>query len=427
MLRMPLTARASRRAGIGSTLAMALALAGGAVLGTAALSGPALAQREETLSRNFQPVYQVVADATNTTGDYATAKAQVPALLAAIASEYDRFFAGNILLQLGTKSSDRALTKQGLELMLASGRTTPENVGLLRYLLGGLSYDSGDYAGAIREAQASLAAGFPGDFAQQRDPWGLIAESYFKLNRHQEGIAFLKNTIAQRTAAAQPVRDEWLLGALANAYQQNLVAESVDLSAMLVEKSPTPTNWMQALQVVSAVVGTDAQARLDVFRLMALTGSLTQRAEYENYVAILDPRVLPSESRRVLEAGVQSGVFTTSDQFYIDSKRIIDNLSAQEAGLAAEYAAEAVSASNGRSAFNAGDVYLSLGQYAKAEEMFALALQKSGVDREQVLTRLGIAQVQQGKNAEAKATFAQVAGSRAAIARMWTAYIQTRA
>jgi tetratricopeptide (TPR) repeat protein len=450
MLRMPLTSRANGRAGIGSTIAIAMSLAGPAVLGTAALSSPALSQGyeppppplqssqppqrqrqrqqdAETLSRNFTPVYQAVAEATNTTGNYAAARAQVPTLLAAIGSEYDRFFAGNILLQLGAKSTDRALQKQGLELMLASGRAGPENVGLFHYLLGGLSYDSGDYAGALRESQASLSAGYTGDFAQQRDPWGLAADAYFKLNRNQEGIEFLKSTIVQRRAAGQPVRAEWLPRALAVAFQQNMMDATVDLSAMLVETNPTPTTWMQALQVVKSVVGTDAQTRLDVFRLMALTDSLTQREEFESYIGLLDPRVLPSESGKVLEAGVDKGVFTTSDPFYTDLKRIIDNATGQEPGLAADYAGEAGSASTGRAALNAGDVYLSLGEYARAEEMFALALQKGGVDRDQVLTRLGIAQVRQQKLAEAKSTFAQISGTRGPVARMWTAYIQTRA
>jgi tetratricopeptide (TPR) repeat protein len=432
MLRLPLTARGNRGAGIGSSLALALALAGGSVVATAVLSTPAMAQRRQqqqgpALSRAFQPLYQAVADATNTTGDYAAAKAQVPALLAAIGSEYDRFFAGNIILQLGAKTSDKALQRQGVELMLQSGQTEPANVGLLRYVLAGFKYDAGDYAGALAEAEASLAAGFTGNFAEQQDPWGLIADSYFKLNRYQEGVAFLKSTIAQRTAAGQPVRDLWLPRAIAIAYQQKLTQEAADLSALLVQTDPTPHNWLQALQVVSALVSSDAQARLDVLRLMALTGSLSQRGEFETYVATLDPRVLPSEAGKVLEAGVQKGVFSTGDPFYTEVKRIVDTRTSAEAGLAADYASEAGSARDGRPAFNAGDVYLSLGQFAKAEEMFALALQKGGIDRNQVLTRLGIAQVQQGKKAEAKATFGQISGERAAIARMWTLYADTRA
>jgi len=429
MLRMPLTTRGKGRAGYGSSLALALALAGGAVLGTAALTGPALAQRnqEPTLSRNFQPVYQAVADATNTTGDLAGAKAQVPALLAAIGSEYDRFFAGNIMLQLGAKASDKALQKQGLELMVQSGQASPADLGLFRYYLAGFAYDAGDFAGALREAQASLAAGYTGNFAEQLDPWLLIGDTYFKLGQNQEGIAFLKNAIETRTAAGQPIRDQWLGRAMTVAYQQNMIPEAAELSALLVRTNPTPANWTQALRIVSALVGSDAQARLDVLRLMALTGTISERAEFESYVDVLDPRVLPSEAGKVLEAGLQKGVFSAGDPFYTESKRVAESRAAAETGLAADYAAEAATAGNGRPAFNAGDVYLSLGQFAKAEEMFELALEKGGIDRDQILTRLGIAQVQQGKNAEAKTTFAQVAGQRAPVARMWTLYADTRA
>jgi len=419
MLRMPLITR-------GKTVATALALAAGAVVGTVALSTPALAQRQQrqqqqaepTLSRDFQPLYQAVANATNTTGDLAGAKAAVPAM---IKTEYDRFFAGNIMLQLGTKASDKPMQKQGLELMVQSGQGTPADNGLFHYFLGGFAYDAGDYAGALREAQAALATGYQGDFSQQQDPWLLAADSYFKLGQNAQGLAFLKQTIEQRRAAGQPVRDQWYARAISVAYNAQMAQEATELSALMVEANPSPTTWMQALQIVSALQS-DPQVRLDTLRLMALTGALTQRAEFEAYVDTLDPRVLATEAGRVLDAGVQKGVFSASDPFYADAKRVVDTRSSLEAGLAADYAGEAASASNGRTAFNAGDVYLSLAQYAKAEEMFALALQKGGIDRDQVLTRLGIAQVQQGKNAEAKATFAQVAGSRAALARMWALY-----
>ena len=435
MLRKPLPTRGSARSPIGSKFALALALGCGTVLATAAIAVPAQAQRQrdqkpaaaQTLSRNFQPVYQQVADATNTTGDYAAAKAQVPALLAAIGSEYDRFFAGNILLQLGSKASDKALQKQGIELMVASGQTDPANLGLLRYFLSAFAYDAGDYAGALREAEASLAAGFAGDFAQQQDPWLLVADAHFKLGQNAQGLAFLKNTIEQRVAAGQPIQEQWINRAIAMAYQQNMMQETGHFSALLVKTNPTPANWTKALQVVSALVQSDEQARLDVLRLMDLTGSLSQRGEFESYIDVLDPRVLPAEAGRVLQAGVQKGVFTTGDPFYSEVKRIIDTRAAAEAGLAADYAGDAGGASNGRPVFNAGDVYLSLGQYAKAEEMFALALQKGGIDRDQTLTRLGIAQVRQGKNAEAKSTFAQVSGTRAAVAGLWSAYADSRA
>ena len=50
-----------------------------------------------------------------------------------------------------------------------------------------------------------------------------------------------------------------------------------------------------------------------------------------------------------------------------------------------------------------------------------------GVERDQVLTRLGIAQTGLGETAEAKATLAQVSGPRRAVARLWAAYAENNA
>ena len=452
MLRMSVTARGKSRAGIGSAVALALALASGAAAGTAVLATPAFAQRipppaergqapapqpqpqqqrpqdGASLSRSFQPVYQAVANATNTTGDLAAAKAQVPAMVAAIGSEYDRFFAGNILLQLGAKSSDRALQKQGLELMLASGRASPADTGLFHYYIGGIAYDSGDYESARRALQASIAAGFQGNFAERQDPWGMMADAYVRQGQVQEALQFYKTTVAQRRAAGQAIPEPWLVQALGIAYEQRQASEALEWAALLVEVSPTETNWQRALQVVNAVALSDDQVRLDLYRLMALTNALKERGDFNRYIDAADARIMANEVARVLDAGLRAGAFTASDDYYTMVKTVVDERAPVDRREAPSLAAEARSAAGtGRDAQNAGDVFLSLGSHAEAEEMYALGLQKGGGDRDRLLTRLGIAQVHQGKLADAKAAFAQVSGERAGVARMWTAYIDSRA
>lgn len=406
-------------------LALALALSIGFVGATMA-EGPAMAQQAKAKTQNskaFAAAYQPVADIVNAEGgDYASAKAQLPAVLAAIETPDDRFLGGSLSLMLGNKLKDPVLQRQGLELMLASGKADPAQVGQLQFFVGSLAYQAGDWAKARTALKAAMDAGYTQD-----NPEGLIAESYFKEGQAAQGLDYLKGLIDARAAAGQPVPDAWLLRGLKLAYESNMADKAAEWSAMLVSHKPTEESWLQALQVVNALVGADAQARLDVLRLMALTGSLSQRAEFETYVTTLDPRVLPSEAGKVLQAGIQKGAFTAGDPFYAETKRIVDTRSAQEAGLAADYAADAASARDGKPAFNAGDVYLSLGQYAKAEEMFKLALEKGGLDRDQILTRIGIAQVHQSKLAEAKTSFGQVSGTRAPVARMWTAYIESRA
>ena len=433
MLRMIPTAR---RRQAGSALAMALALAGGATVVTAAVSSPALAQRngreqqpqQQTLSADFQKVYQPVADATNTSGDLAAAKAGVPALLAGVKTPYDRFHAGNILVQLGSKAQDKALQKQGLELMIASGQATPADTGLFRYFLGGLALDAKDYAGARRELEASLAAGFQGDAAKKQDPWGLIAESYFEEGQTAQGLDYLKGAIAQRTAAGQPVTESWLLRGLKVAYDARLADKATEWSALLVANSPSEQNWLQALQVVNALNNPDRQAQLDLLRLMALTNSLKDPKDVAKYIEAADPRIMSNEVGRVLDNAVQAGLFARTDPYYTQIKGVIDPRMQTDRAEAPNLAATARKAgSPGTEGQAAGDVFMSLGSYAEAEEMYKLALERGGIDRDRALTRIGIAQVHQNKLAEARATFGQVSGNRAAIARMWTAYIESKA
>ena len=128
-----------------------------------------------------------------------------------------------------------------------------------------------------------------------------------------------------------------------------------------------------------------------------------------------------------MAAARAAGVLTESDPDYAQVKAIVDQRAPGEAAEAANYATEAASAANGRPAENAGDLYLALQDFAKAEEMFQLALTKGGVDRDAILTRLGMAQAQQAKYAEAKATFAQVSGARLPVAQLWTAYVDSKA
>ena len=419
---LPALRRSSR--GAASSLAMALAIAGTATLAAA----PAHAQEEAaaaqpTYSEAFGAAYQPVADIVGAEGgDLAAARAQLPAVHAAISTADDRYTGGNLTLVLGNKLQDAALMRQGLEMMLASGKVAPERVGEFQYNLGSLAYDAKDWATAREAIQAAIAAGY-----QQPDMEGLVAESYFGEGQNAQGLEYLRGVIEQRRAAGQPVPQNWVRRGLAVAYTANLPQEVNQWSAQLVRNEPTQENWKQALQVIVATNDLDDQAQLDLLRLMNETGTLTERPLYEAYVDAADPRIMSNEVARVLEAGLAQGAFTASDPFYADMKRIADERAPVDRREAPELAAEAQASAQGREALNAGDVFLSLEDYAQAEAMYQMAIDKGVQDRDLALTRLGIAQAHQGKGEEAKATFAQVSGARTPVAQMWTAYVDSQA
>jgi hypothetical protein len=183
---------------------------------------------------------------------------------------------------------------------------------------------------------------------------------------------------------------------------------------------------MSALQVIRAVNGFDAQGQLDLLRLMRQTGSLTQRSEYVEYVQNADPRRLAGEVLEVLDEGVKAGVITTSDGVYTENKPTATTRVAADRKDLAALTADATTAATGVTAQGAGDAAYSLGDFAKAAEMYKLAIDKGVKDKDMVLTRLGIAQVRAGQNDAAKAAFQQVGGTRTTIAKMWLAYVDTK-
>lgn len=130
---------------------------------------------------------------------------------------------------------------------------------------------------------------------------------------------------------------------------------------------------------------------------------------------------------KVAESGVKAGVLRANDPFVADAmSQAKGRIAADKASLPA-LDREARAGKDGRSALAMADAYLSYDDAAKAEEMYKMALEKGNVDKDRALTRLGIAQVDQDKFEEAKASFAQVGGARASLARLWSAFATTQA
>ena len=424
MRRMSPLARARSLRGFSATLAMAVALAGGAVVGTIATGTAATAQQVEVkASRGFARVYQPLADIANSeAGDFASARAQLPAVIAAAETADDRYLAGSVTYVLGRKLSEPALERQGMELMLSSGKASPAATAEINYFLGRWAFEAKEWAKARGHLQAAHAGGYV-----DGNPEGLIAETYFQGGEPEGGLAYLEGLIRQLNASGQQAPEAWLRRGLKVAVDARNVAQAEKWSAMLIGHSPTAENWLAGFQVVEILHSLDPQARLDLLRLMALTDSLGERRNFVSYIEAADPRIMATEVSRVLDAGMRAGVFSATDEYYAEVKRMVDERAPGEAKEAADYAAEARRANTGRPAQNAAELFLAMQSFGQAEEMFALALEKGGVDRDAVLTRLGMAQAQQGKLAEARATFGQVSGARSAVARLWTTYVESRA
>lgn len=360
----------------------------------------------------------------------AAAAALVPQLAAAEASvktPLDRIIFGQWQQQLGGAAGDYALMQKGLQNMLDSGQLQPDKTALVGFALGQVAYQNKDYAAAARALEPVVAANYSENAAAE-----LLADAYAKQGQPAKGLAAMKVAVNARKAAGGAVPESWFTRANTIAYNAKLANEGTDWALMMVANNPTPTNFFGAAQLVRLYGNFGTKDSVDISRLMFRSGALGGKGkdverEYVEYMQAADPRTLPGEVVKIGEAGIAAGALRANDTFVADSlAQARGRVAADKASLPGAAKTAATSA-NGVTAMSTADGFLSYGQDAQAEDMYKIAIQKGGIDKDKATLRLGIAQLDAGKMQDAKATFAQVGGKEAAIARLWSAYADAKA
>jgi hypothetical protein len=355
---------------------------------------------------------------------------QLAAMESSVKSPLDRLIFGDWERQVGGFVGDSALTAKGLQSMLDSGQLQPNLVTTVSAMLGQMAYTSKNYPTAIKVLSPLMSDPKVDDAVPQ-----MLAESYASSNQPKEGLNALKAAIAARKAANAPVPEEWYSRGNRIAYNAKLPAESTEWALLLVAAYPTPINWLGATQLVrNSATNFTSQEELDISRLMDQTGALKLDAklvsrEYIAYLQALDPRRYPGEAVHIAEQGVATGALKADDTFVKDVMTQARPRVAPDKASLPGLAKEAAASPSGKVAAAAGDTFLSYGDPAQADALFTLALSKGGVDadKDRILTRLAIAEIGEGKYADAKANLAKVGGTRVAIAQLWLIYADQKA
>lgn len=434
------------RAGLISRAALGAALAFGMVSGGAMLAVPAaVAKAKEKapalkLTPEFSKVAAPLQEALNkakSRSDVQAAKGNPQALatalqaektqldqaFAAIGNEDDRLVAGQFAVSLGGLAEDPALQRRGIDAMLQSGKAPASETPKLKFYAGQLAYQAKDYAAARTALQEAISAGYTDNDAQV-----LLAEAYMADNQTQQGLTMLQQAIDQKQKSGAAVPESWYKRGLSAAYKAKAAGPAGKFAAGLVENYPTQQNWGIAITIIREIGGIPGQDMVDLLRLMGRTNSYAEARDYLEYMEAADPRRLPGEVLKVIDAGVASGKLNASDRTVADYRSVAtQRAAADKASLPSQERDARAANASAVTALASGDAFLSYGEAAKAAELYQIALTRPGVDQPRALTRLGIAQVDQGKYAEAQATFAKVTGPRKPIADLWTAYAASKA
>ena len=415
-----------RKSGAASRFALAIALSAGAALTVSApvqaakkQEQPAAAEAKADFSKPFQAAYKPFYDVIKAKGDITTLKGNLPALQAAATTADDKYTAGQTTYNIGLKADDLAMQRQGVDLMIASNSNLVSAHDKAAQLYGAaqLAYKAKDWGTAISRAQQAVAAGYTGDSDM------LIAEAYFAQDQAAPGVDALDKAIAKQIAAGQTPSEAMIKRGLAMAYNGNLAPQTAKLITQYVQYYPSAASWGDAINIQRNANDYDGQELVDLMRLAQRLGTLKTARDYNDYLNAADPRRMAGEVQRVIKAGIAAGVLKASDPFVSDANiTSAGRVSADLADLPKLAAQARVAGATAITATAAADMYLSYDKPAEAEALYTLALTKPGVDSARALTRLGIAQVEQGKLAEAQANFAKVQGPRQPIAALWSLY-----
>lgn len=408
-----------------------LALVSGLALGIAATPSYAAKEKAEKeapkgkpqLSKDFQPkiaaVQKLIAEKK---ADEALAALAVAQPLATTPD--DKLYVGAMRQNISKlKGDDETMLMQAITEQLDSGSTLLSNGAAMASVLGKRAHDKGDHATAItRLTQAEKLGGADGTALI------FLADSYIKTGKTAEGMAIARRAIETEKKAGRKPPSSWYSTVRTAAYNGKLVTETGEWQRALATDYPTPENIHDMAGYYINLSKAGDRTRVDAFRLMRDSKSISAGNEYIEFADLLVRLKVPGEAQAVLKEGIANSKVKAGSVQVTDIMPTDAAIAADKASLNAGEGRARAAATGGPAANNA-EAFMGYGDYAKAVDLYRIALQKggAGLDVDETNLRLGMALLMTGQKAEAAAAFAKVNGPRAELAKYWTTWAGLRA
>lgn len=405
-----------------------------AALAAATALTPALAQRNKEQpaaqpgtvqidqKKLSKPVRAGLAEAQKLeqAGDLPGALTRVQTLEAGgLANSTDVFFVQQTKIGLGQKLKDDKVVESALTALLDNEFVPAVEKSKYRRVLGGMALKRNDYQAATKTFEG-LAAENPSDAQTLFD----LGELYRSQKQTAKAIDAYRRAIAATQAAGEKPSEDWYKRSVQLAYDANLMAETRATSMAWLTAYPTPANWGVMLQNFGVSAKLDDNGDLDNYRLRRAAGALSGESDYLNYADTALRRTLPGEAKAVLDEGIAKGQLTASKPQVKEMTAGLDKRAAADRASLGGLEKEARAAGTGKLAMGTADAYLGYDNWAKAADLYRVAIAKGGVDANVANTRLGIALARSGDKAGAAAALGAVKGEpRETLAAYWTLWM----
>jgi hypothetical protein len=404
-----------------SSLALAAAVAAGGLAVQPALAAPkkeeakpAAPTRKWNISAEAKKPLQEL-EAAVKAKDPAAYPVKLAAAQAVLKTNDDKYALAQLMLQHALDANDIPGQVAALQAAVASGALDAADTAKANRSIGILAANSNNWALAESALTAASAAN-PEDV----DMIINLARAKIELNKPAEGLALLRRGISMTTAAGKPAPESWYQNALKLAYNTRNDAAVAEINGQLLTLFPSQANFKNALSIYRASGKLPTNAEMDLLRLMQASGTAGKN-EFIYLASLADQAGLPGEAKGALDAGRRAGVLGTADGAQIYTANA-PKIAADRASLASDEA-KARNGGSGRLAINTGNAYYGYGEYAKAADLFRVALTRSDVDASLANLRLGEALAMAGDRAGAAAAFKAVTGPRAELAALWSTWL----
>lgn len=416
-----------------STSRFALLAALGAAVAVIVPAAPVLAKKAEAagapapkLSEAAMHALQPVQEAVNKK-DAAGAQAALDKARPALKTPDEQYVGAQMALNIAQISGDQAKLSAALDNLIATGeaagKLTDADRAKFYGFQGQFAYQAQNYPKAEQALTKALAAG-----ANNSDFYAILADSEMRQNRNAEAVATMQKALDAKIAAHETPPVSWFeLGSNAAALG-NLADPFVKISTQWLAAYPSKKTWATVLNNYRAVGKLAAGPDTDLLRLARASGALPLMSErdYNDYFLAIY-RAYPGEAADVIKEGVAAGkIHMASNR---DARELLplseSKIAADKASLGAAMAAAHGPKADFKSVMATADVFYGYKDYAKAAELYKLALTKPGADANVANLRLGASLAQGGDKQGALAALnAVTAKPYSDIAAFWKVWIE---
>ncbi len=369
-------------------------------------------------------------DAASKASNWTAAKAAASAAAAIAKTPYEKFVAGQYLVNAGVGSKSDVDVHTGLDQMIESGFVPAEGHGKNAFFSGSDAYRKKDYAKAVSRLTLALKSGYYQDNALL-----LLTFAYTDQNQLDNAAAAVRE-FGPILAKTNTLGAKQAYERIAENYRQaDRPKETFEWLRMAAKLSVDTATWRKYLAILVQNGNYERETDLDIRRLMDSAGALSERGDYLAYGIDAVEEGLPTEGLAVIERGVAAGKLSLA---IVPGKPNLAKETADKARskIADESATlgaaerDSSTSKTGRTARFTGDVFYSRKDWPKAVALYRIALAKGDAAKPDfnniVNTRLGAALYNSGDSAGAKTVFQSITGERMELAKFWLAYIDSK-